>query len=336
MNSTAPPVIHARNLFKSYRSFQAVKDLSFSVPEGSCYGFLGPNGAGKTTTMKVLYGKALRDRHPETEVSVYGYDPAGEELEIKNLSGVVPQDNALDEDLSVRQNLLIFSRFYGMTGPAARRRIDELLEFMELEKKQKEPIKELSGGMQRRLAIARALLNRPRLLILDEPTTGLDPQVRHLIWNKLRDLQKQRVTILLTTHYMDEAYQICDTILIMDRGRKILEGPPRQLLAEHLEPYVLEQVVRPGEDEAPAKDQGASTIAAGTAAGTDTGTSAGPPLPAGIRRENQGGVQYYFSSSMADLEEWAQQREMKVYNLRQANLEDLFLKTTGRTLNELQ
>ena len=178
------PVIKVRRVHKTYGSLRAVRDLSFDVWPGTCFGFLGPNGAGKTTMMKMIYARAMRD-DGQGGIDVFGYDPAVDELSLKYLTGVVPQDDNLDEELDVIQNLLIFSRFYDIPPKESLERIEELLEFLELTEKRKSKIRELSGGMKRRLVIARSLLNRPRLLILDEPTTGLDPQVRHLIWDKL-------------------------------------------------------------------------------------------------------------------------------------------------------
>ena len=233
-------VITAQNIRKSYKDLKAVDGLSFEVEQSSCFGLLGPNGAGKTTMMKMIYGKGQRDVHPDDKLTVFGFDPKHQELQIKAMSGVVSQDDNLDAELSVFNNLMIFSRFYGMNKSDAKSRIEELLDFMELTEKRKSRIEELSGGMKRRLTIARALMNRPKLLILDEPTTGLDPQVRHLIWNKLRELKSMGVTILLTTHYMEEAFQICDKILIMYKGKKMLEGKPVELLETSIEPYVLE------------------------------------------------------------------------------------------------
>ncbi|MHC5117238.1 MAG: ABC transporter ATP-binding protein, partial [Planctomycetota bacterium] len=208
-----PLVIEVQNASKTFRSVRAVNGLSFEVPEKSCFGFLGPNGAGKTTMMKMLYARALRDTSAESTINVFGYDPTHQELQIKYLSGVVPQEDNLDEELNVIQNLLLFARFYNMPTRQAKERAEELLDFLELTEKQNSLIRDLSGGMKRRLVIARALLNQPRLLILDEPTTGLDPQVRHVIWDKLRQLKKQGTTLLLTTHYMEEAFALCDTIL---------------------------------------------------------------------------------------------------------------------------
>ncbi len=239
-------VIRVHNVSKSFGRLRAVDDLSFEVEEGTCFGLLGPNGAGKTTMMKMIYGRSHRDGHDGEVIDVLGFDPAREELAIKFLSGVVPQENNLDDELNVIQNLMIYSKFYGLPGKVAKERIQGLLEFLELSEKIKSPIKELSGGMQRRLVIARALLNNPKLLILDEPTTGLDPQVRHVIWDKLRQLRAQGTTILLTTHYMEEAFQICDTVLIMDKGKKVLEESPRRLLRENIEAYVLEVPVTNG------------------------------------------------------------------------------------------
>ena len=232
--------IHIENISKSFNNFYAVKNLSFSVEKAKCYGLLGPNGAGKTTTMKMLYGKSHRNKDKVSKINVLGYDPAQHELEIKYLSGIVPQENNLDLELSVIKNLIIYSRFYGFKKKQILTHLKSLLKFMELGDKENSKIKELSGGMKRRLIIARALINSPKLLILDEPTTGLDPQVRHMIWNKLRQLKKQGVTILLTTHYMEEAFQLCDDLMIMHNGEKVLEGKPTILIKEHIEPFVLE------------------------------------------------------------------------------------------------
>ncbi|HEX2954825.1 MAG TPA: ABC transporter ATP-binding protein, partial [Bacillota bacterium] len=178
--------IQVKSLNKSFGDFKAVDHLDFQVDKTECFGFLGPNGAGKTTTMKILYGKAEPDQDRDTVIDVFGFHPKKNALAIKALSGIVPQQDNLDTELNVTDNLIIYSRFYGIPAREAKRRIDELLSFMELQEKSKADVRDLSGGMKRRLVIARALLNNPKLLILDEPTTGLDPQVRHLIWNKLR------------------------------------------------------------------------------------------------------------------------------------------------------
>jgi len=306
-------VIRVHKISKSFGKLCAVNDLSFEVEEGTCFGLLGPNGAGKTTMMKMIYGRSSRDDHDGGVIDVLGYDPARDELAIKYLSGVVPQENNLDDELNVIQNLMIYSKFYGLPGKVARERIEVLLEFLELSEKIESPIKELSGGMQRRLVIARALLNNPKLLILDEPTTGLDPQVRHLIWDKLRQLRAQGTTILLTTHYMEEAFQICDTVLIMDKGRKILEDSPHRLLRENIEAYVLEVPVANGMQSLGESD-----------------------LPQGVRPDRTDTTLRLYAQDIDRLKAVADRLAGGQYYLRQTTLEDVFLKATGRALNEKQ
>jgi lipooligosaccharide transport system ATP-binding protein len=310
MSST---VITVRNISKSFGKVRAVDNLSFSVGSGICFGFLGPNGAGKTTVMKMLYAKCIRDNN-SSEVNIFGYDPATNELAIKYLSGVVQQENNLDDELNVIQNLMIYSKFYDIEVNSAKERIEYLLDFLELSDKADSKIKELSGGMKRRLVIARALLNNPRLLILDEPTTGLDPQVRHLIWDKIRQLKKQQTTVLLTTHYMEEAFQLCDNLLIMHKGQKIMEGSPKLLLKENIEKYVLEvfdveymhQV-----DDNMVRDN--------------------------IRVDHTPGVTRYHSNDIEELKNLATSSlKAANYHIRQTNLEDVFLRATGRQLNDKQ
>jgi lipooligosaccharide transport system ATP-binding protein len=303
-----------RNIFKTYADgTAAVNDVSFDVPAGSCFGFLGPNGAGKTTLMKMLYGMVRRDPRTDTRVDVLGFDPARDELAIKHLCGVVPQDNNLDNEVDVGANLFIYSKFYGIPAGEARPRIAELLDFMELKEKAKARVNDLSGGMKRRLVIARALMNRPKLLILDEPTTGLDPQVRQLIWDKVRSLKREGTTVLLTTHYMEEAYQIADSIVIMDKGRRVIEGNPRRLLAEGIEPWVLEVL---DEDAMSAFGEG--------------------PLSQGVRREGGESRPQFFAEYPEALREIAARLPSGVTHLRPTNLEDLFLRSTGRQLNDEQ
>jgi lipooligosaccharide transport system ATP-binding protein len=306
----AEPLIHARHLYKSYGDLVAVDDLDFDVPPARCFAFLGPNGAGKTTMMKTLYGKADPDERADTEIRVLGFDPRSDELEVKARSGVVPQENSLDVELNVLQNLRIFSNFYGIPWRRAKDRVDYLLEFMELEEKRTAKVRELSGGMQRRLIIARALLNNPSLLILDEPTTGLDPQVRQLIWDKLRSLKRSGVTVLLTTHYMDEAFQIADSVLIMDHGKKVLEGHPGELIERHIESHVLELI------ELEARASVEQHIEDGE-----------------VRVEDSGERVLYYSSDLDRLQAMSRSLGPGSYQLRQSNLEDLFLKSTGRSLN---
>ena len=306
------PAIRVAHLYKSYGTLTAVEDLSFIVEASTCFAFLGPNGAGKSTMMKTLYAKATPDRHDRTRIRVLGFDPRFNELEVKSRCGVVPQENSLDLELNLEENLHIFARLCGIPRRATGGRIDYLLEFMELTEKRRARVRELSGGMKRRLVIARALINNPALLILDEPTTGLDPQVRQLIWDKLRNLKREGVTILLTTHYMDEAYQIADELLIMDRGRKVLEGNPAALLEEHMERHVLE-IFKP-----------------------DSATPPTESVDVAIRREISAERLLYYANEPDILESLTRGLRPGDYFLRQANLEDLFLKTTGRHLNEAQ
>jgi len=303
-------VITVTGIHKSFGAVRAVADLSFTVEAGTCFGFLGPNGAGKTTMMHILYGRAAPDRGCTGTMDIFGFDPRRRELAIKNLSGVVPQDNNLDEELNVIGNLMVFARFYSLPRRVAMDRIASLLEFLELTEKRNVPIRALSGGMKRRLVIARALLNEPRLLILDEPTTGLDPQVRHLIWEKLRQLKRAGTTILLTTHYMDEAFQLCDRLIIMDKGREILEGGPRDLLRDNIEAFVLEVF--------------------------DGQLTDGTLLPAAVRADRAGEIVRLYAQELGVLQEVAAGLRTEHYNLRQANLEDVFLRATGRSLNEVQ
>ena len=302
-------VINVENVSKSYGTLKAVSNLSFSVERGTCFGMLGPNGAGKTTMSKMLYGNILRDNPEQSTISVLGYDPLYNELEIKSLAGIVPQEDNLDLELSVEQNLFIYARFYGLKRKEISKRIDELLEFMELTEKKKSRIRDLSGGMKRRLIIARALINQPRLLILDEPTTGLDPQVRNLIWDKLRRLLREGVTIILTTHYMEEAFQLCDRLIIMNLGEKVMEGRPTLLVKENIEPYVLEIF----NQEKPI-DKGSIH---------DT-----------VRVEGTESRYLLYSKNLDALKEIASRYDPGDVFIRQSNLEDLFLMTTGRELNE--
>jgi lipooligosaccharide transport system ATP-binding protein len=281
------------------------------VPRAVCFGLLGPNGAGKSTTMNMLIGRCRHDKNPASSIRVFGLEPRNNELAIKFNTGVVPQENNLDEELHVSANLMVYSKFYAIPGRTARARIEELLRFMELTDKRKAIIRHLSGGMKRRLVIARALLNNPKLLILDEPTTGLDPQVRHLIWDRLRSLKNEGITIILSTHYMEEAYQICDTVLILDKGKKIMEGDPRRMLSSTIEPYALDII-------------NADAL----------GALAEPPP--GVRCDRGDGSARLYAHDEQLLRSIAAALNPGEYILRRSNLEDLFLKATGRTLNERQ
>lgn len=306
-------VVRVSHVSKHFGSVRAVDDLSFSVHRAQCFGFLGPNGAGKTTMMKMIYARVVRNPGHGGEIDIFGMDPNTDELGIKYISGVVPQENNLDEELNVVQNLLMYAAFYRLGRQKARRRIEELLDFMELTEKAGSRIRELSGGMKRRLVIARALINEPQLLILDEPTTGLDPQVRHLIWDKLRQLKRQGTTILLTTHYMEEAYQICDEILIMHEGKRIMQDGPASLLQANIEPFVLELM----------HENSVESIV-------------DEVLLRRVRLDTSYEVTRFYAVNMEDLSAITDGLVGYRYHLRQSNLEDVFLKATGRTLNASQ
>jgi len=233
----AEPLVSAHDLSKQFGDLHAVDGIDFEVRRGEVFGFLGPNGAGKSSTMRMIGCVS-----PITggTLSVLGMDPATDGARIRSRLGVVPQDNNLDEELTVYENLLIYGRYFGLSRKVINERIDELLAFAQLDERRKSRVEPLSGGMKRRLTIARGLINTPELLILDEPTTGLDPQARHLLWDRLYRLKQEGVTLLLTTHYMDEAEQLCDRLVIMDKGKIVAEGTPRQLIERHSTREVLE------------------------------------------------------------------------------------------------
>ncbi len=230
------PVVSARALSKRYESFEAVRGIDFDIGERECFGFLGPNGAGKTTTMRMISCSAPPSAG---DLVVLGM-PVDRAREIKARLGVVPQENNLDDEVSVVENLLIYARYFDIPRRASLPRAEELLAFVALEEKRDWPIPRLSGGMKRRLLIARALMNEPEILVLDEPTTGLDPQARQLVWEKLRSLKRQGVTLVLTTHYMEEAQQLCDRLVIMHEGTILVGGSPRELIRNETSPEVIE------------------------------------------------------------------------------------------------
>jgi lipooligosaccharide transport system ATP-binding protein len=238
-------VVVARGLTKHFGEFEAVRGVDFDVSERECFGFLGPNGAGKTTTMKMI---SCTWPPSGGELTVRGL-PVDRGRDIKRRMGVVPQENNLDEEVSVFDNLLIYARYFDIPRKVARPLAEELLSFVALTDKKDWRIDRLSGGMKRRLLVARSLINEPDVLILDEPTTGLDPQARHLVWEKLRSLKRQGTTLILTTHYMDEAAQLCDRLVIMHEGRILVQGAPRELVAREISPQVIE-VFEPSEDAA--------------------------------------------------------------------------------------
>ncbi len=232
-------VIVAENLRKEYGTFRAVDGISFQVQRGECFGLLGPNGAGKTTTIRMLYGFTPKSAG---SLSVLGLDLDTNLRTIKGRLGVCQQENTLDPDLTIEQNLEVFARYFDIPKGESRRRADELLAFIALDHRRHAKIPELSGGMMRRLMLARALINNPEIVILDEPTTGLDPQSRHQVWDRLEVLKNRGLSILLTTHYMDEAARLCDRLVIIDHGRILVEGEPRALIRRHVGDHLIEIV----------------------------------------------------------------------------------------------
>ncbi len=232
-----PPLVSARSLTKRFGDFTAVDAIDFDVEPGESFGFLGPNGAGKSSTMRMVGAVSPRTAG---ELTVLGMDPDVDGAAIRARLGVVPQEDNLDNELPVSENLLIYGRYFDLARSVIRRRIDELLDFVQLSERRDSKVDSLSGGMKRRLTIARSLINEPDLLLLDEPTTGLDPQARHVLWDRLYRLKQQGVTLIITTHYMDEAEQLCDRLVVMDRGEIVAEGSPRDLIATYSTREVLE------------------------------------------------------------------------------------------------
>jgi lipooligosaccharide transport system ATP-binding protein len=236
--SSSPALVHARGLTKRYSNgFTAVDGVDFDVRPGKAFGFLGPNGAGKTSTMRMI---ACSSPITDGQMTVIGMDPRTQARQIKSRLGVVPQIDNLDTELTVRENLEMYARYFDIPTEVFRKRAQELLEFVQLEERAADQVEPLSGGMKRRLTIARALINEPELVILDEPTTGLDPQARHLLWERLYQLKRRGATLIITTHYMDEAEQLCDHLVVMDKAKIVAEGSPRQLIDEHSTREVLE------------------------------------------------------------------------------------------------
>jgi lipooligosaccharide transport system ATP-binding protein len=232
-------LFEAQHLVKNYGANRVVDDLNFHITRGECFGIIGPNGAGKTTTLKICLGQTHAD---SGSVTAFGLDVPSNLLAVKARMGVVSQFDTLDPDFSCEENILAYGRYYGMKDAVIRERIPKLLEFAALTHKAKARPGELSGGMKRRLSLARALVNEPQLLVLDEPTTGLDPQARHLMWERLRELLATGMSILLTTHFMDEAERLCSRLCMIDHGKKLIEGRPRELIAQHLPPEITEDI----------------------------------------------------------------------------------------------
>jgi lipooligosaccharide transport system ATP-binding protein len=239
-------LVRARGLTKRFGSFVAVDGIDFDLFRGEAFGFLGPNGAGKSSTMRMLGCVS-----PPTlgDLTILGGDPIRDGAAIRARLGVVPQEDTLDSELTIRENLLVYGRYFGLPRKLINERTDQLLDFVQLTERAGDQVDPLSGGMKRRLTIARSLINDPEILILDEPTTGLDPQARHVVWDRLFTLKQRGVTLILTTHYMDEAEQLCDRLVVMDHGRIAAEGTPRQLIAEYSTAEVLELRFPPGQQE---------------------------------------------------------------------------------------
>ena len=303
------PAVVARQLVKRYGKLEAVKGIDFEVQRGTVFGFLGPNGAGKTTTMRMLYGLSPRTAG---ELEVLGLDIDRHGREVRARIGVVPQESNLDLDMTTRENLLVFGRFFGITGARLDARVDELLRYVQLDEKAHTRASELSGGMKRRLHIARALLNDPELLVLDEPTTGLDPQSRAVLWEQIRQMRRDGKTVLLTTHYMDEAEKLSDALLVIDGGRIIERGTPKELILKHLGAEALELVVDAKHDAELVK-----------AAAPSHHERVGDEL----RLFGQDG-----DALLANVQR--SKVEVREHRVRRATLEDVFLKLTGRRLSD--
>ena len=301
-------LIKANNLTKKFGSFTAVDHIDFEVYKGECVGFLGPNGAGKTTTVRMIY---CFSPVTEGELTVAGMNVSTQPREIKRMVGVAPQEDNLDPDFTVIKNLQVYARYFDIPKAEVTKRALELLKFFQLEEKQTKPIDELSTGMKRRLIIARALINQPQILLLDEPTTGLDPQGRHIVWDEIRSLIKRGVTIILTTHYMDEAAALCDRVLIIDNGKIIETGVPQKLIKEHVGEDVLEVAF----DETVLK-------------------KLKEELPEAHIEIFGDQIRVFINQPHGIFERIVKKFPGVNMTIRNANLEDVFLKLTGRKLRE--
>jgi lipooligosaccharide transport system ATP-binding protein len=307
MQVKAPPALRATGLRKSFGALEVVSGVNLSVASGECFGLLGPNGAGKTTTLRLCLGLIEPDAG---EIRLLDEPVPARAREARHRVGVVPQFDNLDPDFTAAENLLVYGRYFGMRSRDIAARVPALLDFAGLAGRGGSKINTLSGGMKRRLTLARALVNDPKIVFMDEPTTGLDPQARHLIWERLRQLTQQGKTIVLTTHFMEEAERLCDRLAIMDHGRIITEGSPRALIAQHIEPHVVE-VHGPG-----FKDW------------MDEARALCP------RVERAGDTVFCYAGEVAPiLQNLSANRELS-YLHRQASLEDVFLKLTGRDLRD--
>ncbi|NLI15752.1 MAG: ATP-binding cassette domain-containing protein [candidate division Zixibacteria bacterium] len=300
-------IISARKLFKRYKDLVAVDHIDFDIMEGETFGFLGPNGAGKTTTMKMLYCFILPDGG---KLTVDNLDVVKDSRKVKAILGVVHQEDSLDPDLSVKENLVTYARYFDIPKKISGPRADSLIEMMSLTEKKDTIIDELSGGLKRRLMIIRGLINNPRILILDEPTTGLDPQARHLVWQKLRTLKKSGITIILTTHYMEEAAQLCDRLVMMHKSRIIASGAPDRLIAEYASREVVE--IRDPDDRLINDSQRL--------------------LNDGDSLEKTDDTIYIFTQNASSILGRLRGYHFSGVTERRANLEDVFLKLAGRGL----
>jgi len=303
------PLVSARSLTKRFGDFVAVDSIDFDVTGGEAFGFLGPNGAGKSSTMRMIGAVSPVS---QGRLRVLDMDPATQGPAIRARIGVVPQEDNLDNELPVVDNLTIYGRYFGLPRPVIRERIDELLAFAQLETRRTAKVDALSGGMKRRLTIARALINRPDLLLLDEPTTGLDPQARHLLWDRLYRLKQEGVTLIITTHYMDEAEQLCDRLVVMDKGRIVAEGSPRALIARYSSREVVELRFPVGEQ--------AQMVERLDGVGERTDA-----LPDRV-------LVYTDDADRATATVYGRGLQPESIVARRASLEDVFLRLTGRTL----
>jgi lipooligosaccharide transport system ATP-binding protein len=308
LDATNPAVLQVKNLHKSYGTNEVLRGVSFSIHRGECFGLLGPNGAGKTTTLRLCLG--VTDPEAGT-IELCGLPVPVSAREARAHVGVVPQIDNLDPDFTVAENLLVYGRYFGIDDARIRQRIPQLLEFAGLATRADSKIQTLSGGMKRRLTLARSLVNDPQVIFMDEPTTGLDPQARHLIWDRLKTLLAEGRTILLTTHFMDEAERLCSQLAIMDAGRIIAEGSPRQLIKRHIEPQVVEVF---GDGAALWADAHAVRLAS--------------------RVEKSGETVFCYAADAAPLLANLEAVNTLRYLHRPANLEDVFLKLTGRELRD--
>ena len=302
-------IVSARNLTKKFGDLTAVDGISFDIQEGECFGFLGPNGAGKTSTVRMIHCVS-----PVTSgtLTVDGLPAHVDNRDIKKITGLIPQEITLDVDLTVFENLIIFAKFFDIPRREAKTRIAELLKFTELEAKRDSRINALSTGMKRRLLVARALLNRPRIIVADEPTTGLDPQARHLIWQRLRQLKNEGTTLILTTQYMEEAQQLCDRIVVMHQGKFLREGVPTQLVADEIGRVVIEVRAPKEDDERLVAELGSYTCG----------------------HERVGDTLFFYCRDGHDMMKKLVELDLPNYLTRPAGLEDVFLKLTGRGLIE--